>query len=60
METYWILGVDNLTSYGRWAFTEFTDIYEMEADFNAKVEAEFNRMIDTIVESHDKPHPEAL
>ncbi len=33
-------------SYGRWAFAEFTEVYEIESDFKAKVEGEFNKMID--------------
>jgi type III restriction enzyme len=48
METYWVPGVNNLGDYGRWAFAEFTDIYEIESEFEAKVEAEFNRMIDSV------------
>jgi type III restriction enzyme len=46
MDTYWIPGVNNLSSFGRWAFAEFTKIYEIESDFTAKVEAEFNKMIE--------------
>jgi len=46
METYWVPGVNNLGTHGRWAFAEFTDIWQMETDFAAKVEAEFNKMID--------------
>ncbi len=46
METYWVPGVNNLGTYGRWAFAEFTEIYQLEADFKAKVEAEFNKMIE--------------
>ena len=45
METYWVPGVNNLRKYGRWAFAEFTEVYQIEADFKARVEAEFNRMI---------------
>lgn len=45
METYWVPGVNNLEKFGRWAFAEFTDIYEIEADFKEKVEDEFNSMI---------------
>jgi type III restriction enzyme len=48
METYWVPGVNNLGDYGRWAFAEYTDIYEIESDFEAKVEAEFNRMVDSV------------
>jgi type III restriction enzyme len=46
MDTYWIPGVNNLGTFGRWAFAEFTDIYEIESDFKAKVEKEFNAMIE--------------
>ena len=45
METYWVPGVNNLKQYGRWAFAEFTEVYQIEADFEAKVESEFNKMI---------------
>ncbi len=45
METYWVPGVNNLKQYGRWAFAEFTEIYQIETDFKAKVESEFNKMI---------------
>ncbi len=43
METYWESGVNNLGKYGRWAFAEFTDVYQIESDFEARVEAEFNK-----------------
>jgi hypothetical protein len=48
METYWVPGVNNLGAYGRWAFAEFTEVYQIEADFRAKVESEFNKMIEGI------------
>lgn len=48
METYWVPGVNNLKSYGRWAFAEFTEVYQLETDFAKKVEAEFDKMIDHI------------
>ena len=41
-------GVNNLEQYGRWAFAEFTEVYQIESDFEAKVEAEFNKMIEEI------------
>ncbi|MFN0054203.1 MAG: BPTD_3080 family restriction endonuclease [Planctomycetales bacterium] len=46
MDTYWVPGVNHLGTYGRWAFAEFTEVYQIEADFKAKVEADFNKMID--------------
>src|SRR5438552_14181348 len=45
METYWVPGVNNLKQYGRWAFAEFTEIYDIETDFKAKVNTEFEKMI---------------
>jgi type III restriction enzyme len=45
MDTYWVPGVNHLGTYGRWAFAEFTEIYQIESDFKAKVESEFNKMI---------------
>lgn len=50
MDTYWIPGVNNLRSYGRWAFVEFKDIFEMQHDFVQKVEEEFNKMVNTAIE----------
>jgi type III restriction enzyme len=46
MDVYWIPGVNNLGTHGRWAFAEFRDVWEIETDFAAKVESEFNKMID--------------
>jgi type III restriction enzyme len=48
MDVYWVPGVNNLKSFGRWAFAEFTEVYQIESDFAARVEAEFNKMIDGI------------
>ena len=45
MDTYWVPGVNRLGAYGRWAFAEFRDVYAMEHDFAAKLEAEFDGMI---------------
>jgi type III restriction enzyme len=45
MEIYWIPGVNHLGTHGRWAFAEFTDVWHIDADFKARVENEFNRMI---------------
>jgi len=48
MNTYWVPGVNNHGCYGRWAFAEFTHIYTMHSDFEARVEAEFNKTIDSV------------
>jgi type III restriction enzyme len=47
MDTYWVPGVNHLSTHGRWAFSEFTEVYQIEADFKAKVESEFNKMIES-------------
>ena len=46
METYWVPGVNHLGSYGRWAFAEFSDFYLIGSDFEARVKAEFDKMIE--------------
>src|SRR5271170_2477941 len=48
MDTYWVPGVNHLGNYGRWAFSEFTEVYRIESDFKAKVESEFNKMIASV------------
>jgi ATP-dependent exoDNAse (exonuclease V) beta subunit len=37
--------VNNLRTLGRWAFAELTEIYQIDADFRAKVDSEFDAMI---------------
>ena len=45
METHWIPGVNNLGTYGRWSFAEFTSVFQIEADFQKKIEREFDKLI---------------
>ena len=45
MDTYWVPGVNRLRSFGRWAFAEFTDVYEMQSDFAKRLEEEFAKVI---------------
>ena len=47
MDTYWVPGVNHLGTFGRWAFAEFTEVYQIESDFEAKVQSEFNKMIES-------------
>jgi type III restriction enzyme len=49
MDTYWVPGVNNLKSHGRWAFAEFTDVYEMQDDFAVKIATHFDRMIAAVL-----------
>ncbi len=49
MEVYWVPGVNNHGQYGRWAFAEFTDVYEMESNFEKKVEEAFNSILEPFI-----------
>jgi type III restriction enzyme len=48
MEAYWVPGVNHLRNHGRWAFAELTEVYQIEADFKAKVEGAFNDMLASV------------
>ena len=47
MDVYWVPGVNNSGKFGRWAFAEFCDVYEIEADFEKKIESQFAEMIES-------------
>ena len=38
MHSYWVPGVNNLGKFGRWAFAEFTAVYEIEAKFGELID----------------------
>jgi len=48
MDTYWVPGVNNLATHGRWAFTELREVYQIESGFGEKVEEQFGAMLDGI------------
>ena len=39
MRAYWVPGVNNLGSFGRWAFKELTNVLTMETEFNQLIDA---------------------
>lgn len=41
MRNYWVPGVNNIGTLGRWAFAEFTAVYEIDSAFNTLVEEAF-------------------
>jgi type III restriction enzyme len=45
METCWIPGINDLKTFGRWAFAEFTQIWTMPDDFATEVEKHFCAMM---------------
>ncbi len=46
MTTYWVPGVNNLKTFGRWAFAEFGAVYEIEADFKEVIEKRFAEIVE--------------
>jgi type III restriction enzyme len=48
MEAYWLEGVNRNGQFGRWAFAEFTDVWQIEADFTDRVESEFQKMMEGV------------
>lgn len=51
METYWVPGVNHLGTFGRWAFAELTEIYQIESDFGAKIESQFETMMEAAIDA---------
>lgn len=51
MDTYWVPGVNNLGTYGDWAFAEFADVFQMQHDFKEKVGEEFNKMVSAALDA---------
>ena len=47
MRTYWVPGVNNMSKYGRWAFAEFTEVYEIESEFNKLLESFVNGLVES-------------
>ena len=48
MATFWVPGVNQLGTHGRWSFAELTEVYKFETDFAAKVGQAFDVMLDTV------------
>src|SRR5574337_1422760 len=45
MLTHWVPGVNRLGTHGRWAFAEFTNVWQMQDDFAQKVQDAFDTMV---------------
>ena len=39
MEAYWLPGVNALGHYGRWAFAEFTDVFDIEPNLRQVIDS---------------------
>jgi type III restriction enzyme len=55
MEVFWVPGINHLKNYGRWGFLELNEVYRMESEFEAKVEAEFDKMMHKVVVNNKEP-----
>ena len=51
MDTYWIPGVNNHGGFGRWAFAEMTDVWEMEDGLQEKVRESFDTALANAIEA---------
>ena len=55
MDVFWVPGVNQLGSHGRWAFAEFVDVYKIADDFDAKIRAEVACLIDRVASQPAAP-----
>lgn len=51
MDTYWVPGVNHIGTFGRWAFAELTQIYDIETDLGADMKKAFDTMVSPFVTS---------
>jgi type III restriction enzyme len=56
VQQQWVPGVNNLGSFGRWAFVELNQQYAMEADLTANLESLVNEMIIGVISSNPAGH----
>lgn len=52
VKTYWVPGVNNLKRYGRWAFVELRDVFEMENKLTEAINTELDKVLSSVL-SHD-------
>jgi type III restriction enzyme len=48
LRTYWVPAVNHLGDHGRWAAAEFTDNWAIESDLKETIDAEVDRIIETV------------
>gem|GEM_PF-804650 len=58
MDSYWIPGVNNHGGFGRWAFAEMTDVWEMEEGLQEKLCENFNVLLSEKVNHGDTENTE--
>ena len=50
MQQKWVPGVNNNGQFGRWAFAEFTEVFQMKDDFQNVVDEQFDQLISNAAE----------
>lgn len=45
METYWVPGVNNLGTHGRWGFVEFRNVWTIKGEFEGLIEKWFDEIV---------------
>ncbi len=45
MDTYWVPGVNHLGTFGRWAFAELTQMYDIETELGERMKKAFDTMV---------------
>ena len=53
IRTQWLVGVNNLGSFGRWDFAELSDVYALDSDLTEKINAEFEEIVDKQVHKRE-------
>jgi type III restriction enzyme len=49
MDVYWVPGVNNLKQFGRWAFVELRDVFEIDSEFKDRIEPAVGQMFRSIL-----------
>ena len=48
MDTYWVPGVNNVGTYGKWGFAEFTNVLTLADDLEDRVKEELDQSIERL------------
>ena len=49
MEVYWLPAVNRLGTFGRWAFAQFTDVFELGGDLSQQITQNWDEVMEEVV-----------
>ena len=49
MEVYWLPAVNRLGTFGRWAFAQFTDVFELGGDLSQQITQNWDVLVTGVV-----------